>query len=263
MVVQNQRWLGDDDSFFAAKAYRNLLEVQRRVEVINTVVTIANIGWVRLQQLHADAEQSFREALAILARTAPSSWERFNMDSMLGASLVAQRKFEEAEPLLISGYDGMRSAERATNAANTSRFTQDQAGDAIVQLYADWANPQSKPSGRKNSKPARTPRQHQPHRSRNCPLPGLQFDFEHLAVSHRDSTIRDVDRPVIIDENGSRMVETVEHNFPRSVWQNANETARQGKPRLAACKFHHIQAAIRTKADIENRLESLEKDLRC
>ena len=60
---------------------------------------------------------------------------------MLGASLAAQRKFEEAEALLISGYDGMRSAERLTNAANTSRFTQDQAGDAIVQFYADWGKP--------------------------------------------------------------------------------------------------------------------------
>jgi hypothetical protein len=130
----------------AERSFGQLLEVQRRVstpEAINTVATIANIGWVRLQQKRfTDAEQSFREALAILTRTpASTSWERFNVDSMLGATLAAQRKFDEAEPLLISGYEGMKTAQRATTNANTSRFTQDQAAEAIAQLYADWGKP--------------------------------------------------------------------------------------------------------------------------
>jgi hypothetical protein len=57
---------------------------------------------------------------------------------MLGASLSGQKKFEDAEPLLISGYNGMASAPRSTNANNTSRFTREQAGEAVVQMYADW-----------------------------------------------------------------------------------------------------------------------------
>jgi hypothetical protein len=129
----------------AERAYTELLDVQRRVaapEGINTLSTIANIGWVRLQQKrYAEAEKSFRDSLAILVRTNATSWERFNVDSMLGATLAAQRKFDEAEPLLIAGHEGMKTAQRATNAANTSRFTQDQAGEAIVQLYADWGKP--------------------------------------------------------------------------------------------------------------------------
>jgi hypothetical protein len=60
---------------------------------------------------------------------------------MLGASLAAQKKFEEAEPLLITGYDGMGSARPSTNANMISRFTREQAGEAIVQLYADWGKP--------------------------------------------------------------------------------------------------------------------------
>ena len=133
-----QRKYGD-----AEKTFSQLLDVQRRVtgpEVINTVVTISNIGWVRLQEKrYAEAERTFREAAAILRRTEPSSWERFNVDSMLGASLAAQKKFEEAEPLLISGYDGMGTGRQSTNANMVSRFTRAQAGEAIVQLYADWA----------------------------------------------------------------------------------------------------------------------------
>jgi hypothetical protein len=61
---------------------------------------------------------------------------------MLGAALSAQRKFEEAEPLLISGHDGMGSRKRATNVAVVSRFTREQAGAAIVQFYTDWGKPE-------------------------------------------------------------------------------------------------------------------------
>jgi Tfp pilus assembly pilus retraction ATPase PilT len=119
-----------------------LLDIQRRVtgpEAINTVVTISNVGWARLQQKrYGDAEAALRQAAAILIRTAPTTWERFNVDSMLGAALSAQKKFAEAEPLLIAGYDGMGSGKPTTNAAMVSRFTREQAGEAIVQLYADW-----------------------------------------------------------------------------------------------------------------------------
>jgi len=133
----NQRKYAD-----AEKAFVQLLVVQRRAsgpEVINTVVTISNIGWVRLQQKrYAEAETSFKEAAAILARTAADTWERFNVDSMLGAALSAQKKFAEAESLLVSGYEGMSPRKPTTNLVMTSRFTQEQAGEAIVQLYADW-----------------------------------------------------------------------------------------------------------------------------
>jgi tetratricopeptide (TPR) repeat protein len=129
----------------AEKAFSQLIDVQRRVtgpEAISTVVTVSNIGWVRLQQQrYVDAEAFFQQASAILIRTAPDSWERFNVDSMLGASLSAQKKFEEAEPLLISGYNGMGSKRPSSNANMVSRFTRDQAGEAILQLYADWGKP--------------------------------------------------------------------------------------------------------------------------
>jgi hypothetical protein len=126
----------------AEKGYRQLLEVQRRAsgpEVIQTVVTITNIGWVQLQEKrYAEAERTFREASAILNRTAADSWERFNLDSMLGAALAAQKRFAEAEPLLVSGYESMLTRMPTTNNAMTTRFTPAQAGAAVVQLYADW-----------------------------------------------------------------------------------------------------------------------------
>jgi tetratricopeptide (TPR) repeat protein len=129
----------------AEKAFNQLLAVQRRVagpDAMNTVVTISNIGWARLQQKrYAEAEATFREATAILMRTAPDAWERFNVESMLGAALAGQKKFDDAEPLLISGHNGMGSGRPSTNATVASRFTRDQAGEAILQLYADWSKP--------------------------------------------------------------------------------------------------------------------------
>jgi len=129
----------------AEKAFRQLLEVQRRVnngDTINSAITISNIGWVLLQQSrYAEAEKTFRDARATAIRTAPESWERFNVESMLGASLAGQKKFEEAEPLLVDGYNGMGSARRSSTASNNSRFTVEQAGEAIIQLYADWGKP--------------------------------------------------------------------------------------------------------------------------
>jgi eukaryotic-like serine/threonine-protein kinase len=124
------------------RMFSQLLEVQRRLagpETINTLVTLSNLGWVRLQQKrYSDAEGTFREAAAILNRTAPDSWERYNVESMLGASVSAQRKFEQAEPLLISGYEGMQPRKPSSTATNASRFTLDQAGEAIAQHYGDW-----------------------------------------------------------------------------------------------------------------------------
>jgi hypothetical protein len=34
-------------------------------------------------------------------------WQRFRAESLLGASLARQKKYFEAEPLLLEGYQGM------------------------------------------------------------------------------------------------------------------------------------------------------------
>ena len=75
--------------------------------------------------------------------------QRYNCDSILGASLVGQKKFAEAEPLLLAGYDGLIQApvdERSTTSAayrlTTSRFFPQDAGEWILRLYEDWGKPE-------------------------------------------------------------------------------------------------------------------------
>jgi hypothetical protein len=58
---------------------------------------------------------------------------------MLGATLAAQQRFAEAEPLLTSGYEGM-AMRKPTNPNAASRFGTQEAGPAILKLYADWGN---------------------------------------------------------------------------------------------------------------------------
>ena len=123
--------------------FTRLLEAIRRASGPDqlTLVTTTALGWVRLQQeRYADAERTLREVSETLVRTAPESWERFNVASMLGASLAGQQRFAEAEPLLISGYEGMATRRPASNPNFRSRFTQRDAGAAILQLFSAAGN---------------------------------------------------------------------------------------------------------------------------
>ena len=82
---------------------------------------------------------SIREALTGMIKVAPDAWERFSAATMLGATLSAQKRFAEAEPLLTSGYEGMLTR-KPTNPNAASRFGTQEAGEAILKLYADWGN---------------------------------------------------------------------------------------------------------------------------
>ena len=63
-----------------------------------------------------------RESLTIRERIRPGNWATYNTKSLLGESLLGQKKYAEAEPLLLSGYEGMKqprdedSARRARSA---------------------------------------------------------------------------------------------------------------------------------------------------
>jgi hypothetical protein len=55
---------------------------------------------------------------------------------MLAASLAAQSKFAEAEPLLKSAYRGL--VERETTIPWENRSAVEQANQRIVELYESW-----------------------------------------------------------------------------------------------------------------------------
>lgn len=88
---------------------------------------------------YLQAEALLREALGGFLKTRPDFWARFEIESTLGASLTGQRKFAEAEPLLLSGYEGLARLEATIPPLNKSSL--EHAGNWIVALYDNWGLP--------------------------------------------------------------------------------------------------------------------------
>lgn len=55
----------------------------------------------------AESESLAREALQFYEKNQPDSWQRFWAETLLGASLAGQKKYADAEPLLLEGYRAM------------------------------------------------------------------------------------------------------------------------------------------------------------
>jgi eukaryotic-like serine/threonine-protein kinase len=83
-----------------------------------------------------EAETLLRECLALRLKTRPDGWRRFHSMSQLGAALVGEKKYAEAEPLLLAGYDGLKTRQSKIPAHFQSR--QAEAGAWIIALYDTW-----------------------------------------------------------------------------------------------------------------------------
>jgi hypothetical protein len=70
----------------------------------------------------------------------PEDWQRFRAESLLGASLAGQKKYPEAEPLLLAGYQGL--AARKDRMGVSDWYHVDRAHEWLVKLYQDWGKPE-------------------------------------------------------------------------------------------------------------------------
>jgi serine/threonine protein kinase/tetratricopeptide (TPR) repeat protein len=97
------------------------------------------------QKQYAAAERSFRECLAILQRRHPEEIHLVQYTQwQLGAALLGQGKYAEAEPLLLHAYPGMSKAEKDAGhklpgSSTTDRVTE--ALERLVHLYDAWGKP--------------------------------------------------------------------------------------------------------------------------
>src|SRR5262249_15455201 len=99
------------------------------------------------QNKAADAESTLRTGLAVQEKKQPSSWLAFNTQSMLGESLLLQKKYAEAEAQLLASYEGFKQREADIPAEGRGRVTETLG--RLVQLYVAWEKPDKAAEWRK------------------------------------------------------------------------------------------------------------------
>jgi thiol-disulfide isomerase/thioredoxin/tetratricopeptide (TPR) repeat protein len=124
----------------AEPLFRNALEGARlQSEPANPQTAGIMASW-GLSLIHrgkwTEAEPVLRESLAIREKSQPDEWSTFNTRSLLGGSLLGQRKYDEAEPLIVSGYEGMKAREARIPPLGKPRLTE--AAEWMVKLYEAW-----------------------------------------------------------------------------------------------------------------------------
>jgi serine/threonine protein kinase len=104
-----------------------------------------------LQGRYVEAEPVAREALAYFEKELPDDWNYFHAMSMVGGALLGQQRYDEAEPLLVQGYEGMKQREAFINAGFKPRLTM--AAERLIRLYDVTNQPEKARAWRKKVKP--------------------------------------------------------------------------------------------------------------
>ena len=68
------------------------------------------------------------------AKSMPGTWLHYNAMSLLGGALAGQKKYAEAEPLLVEGYENMKPPPPAA-------VRKKEALERVVELYEAWGKP--------------------------------------------------------------------------------------------------------------------------
>jgi hypothetical protein len=79
-----------------------------------------------------EAVTAARECLA-LGENRPEEWPSFSARSLLARLLLLQKEYANAEPLLLSGYDGMKHREERIPAPDRTRLKD--TIQCLIQLY--------------------------------------------------------------------------------------------------------------------------------
>jgi serine/threonine protein kinase/Tfp pilus assembly protein PilF len=138
-VLQAQGKLAEAETVF-----REALAMRRKLlgsEHPGVAILLGGLAEVLLAQgKFAEAEASARECLAVREKRVPESWEMFDARSLLGATLLGQKKYAEAEPLLTTAYKGMKEREDRIPADEKRRLKE--ALQRLVELYEATGKPE-------------------------------------------------------------------------------------------------------------------------
>src|SRR5262249_43306759 len=109
------------------------------------------LGWLGLnlllQERYGDAEHVLRQAIGLNQIEKP---RHYYWVSALGAVLLGQKRYAEAEPLLLQGYEGMKSGEASLRAG---RRRLNEAGERVVRFYEVTGQPEKARAWREKLQP--------------------------------------------------------------------------------------------------------------
>jgi tetratricopeptide (TPR) repeat protein len=101
-----------------------------------TLRSMNSLARAYLSDRPALAEPLLREALAVREKRFPDDWSTFETLSLLGDCLLGQKKYADAEPYLLRGYEGLKAREAKIPAP--SRKALSQALERNIRLYDAW-----------------------------------------------------------------------------------------------------------------------------
>lgn len=119
------------------------IEAQRRIlgpEHPRRLASMNGLAAVYLKQHeYRAAEPLLRDTLSGYQNANLSTWARYRCESLLGASLAAQKQYPEAERLLLSGYEGLMKQKATIPWECQSVLTE--SAEWIVRLYDGRGRP--------------------------------------------------------------------------------------------------------------------------
>ena len=137
LACMYQRWSKYD---LAESHATQALEGRRRVlgsEHPDTMQSATDLALAYLSQgKFAQSEPLAREAVQFERRNQPDGWQLSRDVVLLGASMAGQKKYAQAEPLLLEGFRGLTARQKQIPAPD-SHFV-DQSHERIFKLYEEW-----------------------------------------------------------------------------------------------------------------------------
>jgi serine/threonine protein kinase len=134
----------------AALVKENLASVRgwHPADSLRLATALAENGSALLElQTWPDAEAVLREALAIFEKKQPQAWTTFSTRAALGSALLGQKRYADAEPLLLAGYEGMKQRDAKIPPQGKVRLTA--TLEQLVRLYGAWDKPEEAAKWRK------------------------------------------------------------------------------------------------------------------
>ncbi len=125
----------------------------------DTLDSWVSVGTVQIvEKKFVEAENTLRAVCDKYVEARIDTWRRYLCQATLGASLTGQKRFSEAEPLLLTGYEGLRQREAAIPAL--SRGAPERAAQWLAQLYGDEGKPDQAEMWKQRSSTTAGPNNH-------------------------------------------------------------------------------------------------------